>query len=314
MGLAGWTACAPTLRYPSKTAAPPPVHELWQEPRDLSNRDLFHGVGGRDLVPNPRGRYEFVSEDTTGASGGYEVRDDNGMKWDVKLGIEAQPELVVSRLLWAVGFHQPPMYFVENGWRVSGAPGRLTAAAGPQYSARFRADLPGRKVEGEWSWYDNPFVGTQPFKGLVVANLLLANWDLKSTNNRIYEVNPPIGDASRLFVVQDLGAALGREAPKLPTWTRLRALRGSKNNVEDFEKSGFIRRVNGNRVEFEYRGMDKPLVDTVTPADVRWLCGLFGRLTDRQWDDAFRAAGYPDEIRARYIATIKKKIAQGVAL
>jgi hypothetical protein len=314
MGLAGWTACAPTLRYPTNTAAPPPVHELWQEPRDLASRDLFHGVGGRDLVPNPRGRYEFVSEDTTGASAGYEVRDDNGIKWDVKLGIEAQPELVVSRLLWAVGFHQPPMYFVESGWRVSGAPGTLTAAAGPQYSARFRADLPGRKVVGQWSWYDNPFVGTQPFKGLVVANLLLANWDLKSTNNRIYEVNPPVGDASRLFVVQDLGAALGKEAPKLPTWTRLRALRGSKNNVEDFEEAGFIRRVNGNRVEFEYRGMDKPLVETIAPADVRWLCGLFARLTDRQWDDAFRAAGYPDETRARYIATIKKKIAQGVAL
>lgn len=314
LGLSAWTACAPTLRYPAKTTAPPPVHELWQEPRDLVKRDLFHGVGGRELVPNPRGRYEFESEDTKGASPGYKVHDDQGMKWDVKLGIEVQPEVVLSRLLWAVGYHQPPTYYVTSGWRVSGAPSWMPAAALPQGPARFRAGLPTHNVAGEWSWYDNPFVGTRAFKGLVLANLIFANWDYKSTNNRIYEVNPPVGDASRLFVVRDLGAAFGKERPSLLSRLRMRGLRGSKNNLEDFEETGFIRRVDGHRVELEYIGMDQALFENITTADVRWVCGLFARLTDRQWDDAFRAAEYADEARERYIRKIKQKIAQGAAL
>src|SRR5262245_52036152 len=85
-------ACAtPTLHYPAKGTTPP-LYELWQEPRDLQKRDLFYGVGGREHVPNPRARYQFKSADTTGASGGYKVRDDAGMTWDIKLGEEVQPE------------------------------------------------------------------------------------------------------------------------------------------------------------------------------------------------------------------------------
>jgi hypothetical protein len=37
-------------------------------------------------------------------------------------------------------------------------------------------------------------------------------------------------------------------------------------------------------------------------------------VTDQQWRDEFRAAGYPDEVGARYTAKIKEKIAQGLAL
>jgi hypothetical protein len=308
-------ACAtPALRYPAKNAAPPPVRELWQEPRDLQKRDLFYGVGGRNLAPNPRARYAYEAEDTRGASRGYTVRDDRGSKWDVKLGEEAQPEVVVSRLLWAIGFQQPTVYFMPPGWTVSDAPTWLDIAAGPQNGARFRLDVPGWKNVGEWSWYDNPFVGTRAFKGLVLANLMLANWDYKASNNRIYDVKPPIGDASRLFVVQDLGAALGMERPNLLSKIRLRALRGTKNRLEDFEKSGFIRRVNGERVELEYGGMDPGLFENISRADVRWLCGLFARLTDRQLNDAFRAAGYADSQRERYIRKIREKVAQGAAL
>jgi hypothetical protein len=310
-----FAACAtPALRYPAKTAAPPPVRELWQEPRDLQKRDLFYGVGGRDLTPNPRARYEYKAEDTRGASRGYTVRDSQNRKWDVKLGEEAQPEVVVSRLLWAVGFHQPTVYYVPPGWTVSDAPNWLDIAAGPQNGARFRLDAPNWAKVGEWSWYDNSFIGTRAFKGLVLANLMLANWDFKASNNRVYDVKPPIGDASRIFVVQDLGAALGMERPNLLHKIRLRALRGTKNRLEDFEKTRFIRRVTGERVEFEYRGMDPGLLENISRADVRWLCGLFARLSDRQLNDAFRAAGYTEAQRERYIRKIKEKVAQGATL
>ena len=249
-------------------------------------------MGGRDLVPNPRAHYQYKEADTTGASRGYKVLDDRGMKWDVKLGEEVQPEIVVSRLLWAIGFHQPAVYYMPPGWTIEGAPGWLDLAEGKQNGARFRPDLPNQDVVGEWSWYDNPFVGTRAFKGLVLANLMLSNWDFKANNNRIYNVKPPIGDASRIFVVQDLGASLGIETPRLLHKIRLRSLRGTKGRIEDFERSGFVRRVNGERVELEYHGMDPGLFDNISRADVRWLCGLFSRLSDRQLNDAFRAAGY----------------------
>ena len=197
---------------------------------------------------------------------------------------------------------------------MSDAPSSLDIAAGPQNVARFRLEPDNWNNAGEWSWYDNPFVGTRAFKGLVLANLLVANWDYKASNNRIYDVTPPIGDASRVFVVQDLGAALGMERPNVLQRIRLRALRGTKNRLEDFEKTAFIRRVTGERVELEYRGMDPGLFENISRADVRWLCGLFARLTDRQLDDAFRAAGYADSQRERYIRKIKEKVAQGAAL
>jgi hypothetical protein len=41
---------------------------------------------------------------------------------------------------------------------------------------------------------------------------------------------------------------------------------------------------------------------------------MLARLTDRQWDDAFRAAGYSPDIRARYIRKIKSNIREGLDL
>src|SRR5688572_10221917 len=98
---------APALKFLHPGAAPPPIHELWQPPADVSIRDLFNGVGGAELAPPSNSRFQFVEEDTTGASPGYTARDENGTEWDIKLGDEVQPEVVLSRLLWAVGFHQP---------------------------------------------------------------------------------------------------------------------------------------------------------------------------------------------------------------
>jgi hypothetical protein len=38
------------------------------------------------------------------------------------------------------------------------------------------------------------------------------------------------------------------------------------------------------------------------------------RLSDGQWNDAFRAAGYSPEESRRYVMKIKSKIAEGLAL
>ena len=52
----------------------------------------------------------------------------------------------------------------------------------------------------------------------------------------------------------------------------------------------------------------------ITPDDVRWAAERMSRLTDGQWRDAFRAGNYSDADAARYIARIKEKIADGIAL
>ena len=309
-------AAPPSASGPSTQGPfPPPIQELWQPPVDVASGNLFNGVGGAELAPGPNSRFELVEEDTTGASPGYTARDENGTEWDIKLGEEVQPEVVLSRLLWAVGYHQPPTYYVPAGWTIAGAPASVKIAAGPQGHARFRPDRAGQQVVGDWSWYKNLFVGTRPFKGLVLANFMLSNRDLKTSNNKIYSVASPVRDASQLYVVRDLGRALGKESLTFPRWLRWRALAGSLNNVGDFEETGFIRRVGPEGiVEFEYSGLEGNLFDDISTDDVVWLCELFGRLTDTQWDDAFRCRRLPGGCPCATSGRSRKKSGRGCAL
>jgi hypothetical protein len=140
---------------------------------------------------------------------------------------------------------------------------------------------------------------------------MLNNWDWKTSNNKVYEI-----DGKRVYVVQDLGASLGKTAyPRLLGWLPMPGLaQGSRNDVEDFEEQGFIERADGDRVEFVYRGIHDSLLDLLTRADVVWMAERMARLTDAQWDDIFRAAGYPEDQRRRYIARIKSKVNEGLKL
>lgn len=300
----------PTPRTTPAGASGIDVALLWQAPIDLAERNLFHGPGAEALTPDPAVLYTFVKEDRGGYSDGYDVRAPNGTLWSVKLGPEAQPEVVSSRLLWAIGYHQPPTYYVER-WTMTGG------QAGPQGPGRFRPELPHRKVVGEWSWYENDFVATQPFKGLLVAHLILNSWDWKTSNNKVYEIASPDGaPPRRVYIVQDLGASLGKTTfPTFLKWFPMRGFgQGSRNDLDGFESQGFIRNVEGARVEFDYRGIHGSLLKTLTPRDVAWTCELMERLSDAHWEDAFRAAGYSDDQTRRYVAKIKAKIHEGLKL
>ena len=291
-------ACAPAMRR--TTSAPPSEAELaqlWSEPSDLATRDLYDGPGGKDGGPVIQGKLTIKSFDPSGNSVGYNVLDAEGREWKVKIGQEAQPEIVASRLLWAIGFHQPPLYLVQNlqldGGRPedSGRPGRL------------RAEF-GYKTEGDWSWHQNPYVGTRELKGLLVAQLILNNWDIKGTQNRIYLLNGDAEAPRRRFVVQDLGAALGKTG-----WPV-----GTRSEIDDFESQSLIKRVANGRIEFDYHARHKELFKDITAADVIWVSRLFARLSDQQWRDAFRAAGYPESQSTRFIAKLKAKVQEGLAL
>lgn len=290
----------PTVRRSAGDAPTAALAELWTEPTDLASRDLFHGVGGARLTPDPAAAYAFLERDTTGSSRGYDVRDPTGLRWSVKIGPEAQTEVVVSRLLWAVGYHQPPTYYMPRWTLVEN--GRQTA----QPPGRFRPELPGYRKVGRWSWHENPFVGTRPYGGLLVLNMLVNNWDLKTSQNVLYALDREREGARRWYVVRDLGASLGRTPGRL--------LDGTPNDLAGFEEQGFITGVDGQHVAFDYRRPHNELFAEITPADVRWACDLLARLTPGQWNDAFRAGGYSPEESARYARKLQVKVAQGRAL
>jgi hypothetical protein len=298
--------CAKLPRKMRSTATGPltaaQMAELWVEPADIASRDLFHGPGGPSLAPAPGSRFEFLSKDTKGWSWGWDVKDASGMEWSVKYGPEAHSEVVASRLTWAVGFHQPPQYFVEK-WELTGGP-----EPGPKEPGRFRPKLPSQKRSGEWSWHENPFVGTQPFRGLLVMMRILNNWDLLDRNNVIYDLATPEEGAGRWYVIRDLGASLGR--------TKIVPVSGTRNDIEDFEQQGFIKGVDAEGyVRFDDLGRwHREMFDEITPADVRWTCERLDRLSAQQWQDAFRGAGYKDDDAARFIRKIREKVAAGLAL
>lgn len=303
------TACAaPPQAAPLADSRTADIAELWQEPADLLTRDLYHGPGGAALQPTEDGVYDFIAFKTTGTNPGYDVRDASGRVWSVKLGVEAQSEVTTSRILWAMGFHQPPTYYLPR-FTLNGVD------AGEKAEARFRTDLDGWIAAGFWSWYANPFADTQPFRGLVIAQLILNAWDLKTPNNRIYNAVDSRRRPPRLFMVRDVGASLG-EAKQFPlfTWLGTPGWQGTKNNIDDFERQGFITSVDGDRVVFDYRGRNGKLLETIRVPDVIWTCEQLARIPDGHWHDAFRAGHYPADERDRYIRKIKEKIAQGLAL
>jgi hypothetical protein len=286
---------AAVLALPTAASDEAPLASLWAPPPDLGSRDLFLGPGGAEHVP-PGDTFRFVSEDTEGHSGGYEVTDAAGRRWDVKVGEEAQAELAASRLLWAIGFHQPVTHHVTK-WRMSGGP---TDEPPP---GRFRLESD-HATEGDWPWRKNPFSGTRELRGLLVANILLDNWDLDVGQNRVYVMEEGAPAPRRRYVVQDLGAALGKP--------RFRS--GSRNDVDGFERTRFITGVTRNHVRFAFHWRHYRLRSQVQVEDVVWVCRLLAGLSERQLDDAFRAAGYEEDVRRRFVRKIQEKIREGLAL
>jgi hypothetical protein len=281
-------------RISPQLPAPVQLQELWLEPESIASRDLFYGPGGKALAPKLGESFKFETLDTSGYSDGYDVEDEEGREWSVKLGPEAQTEPTASRIYWAVGYHQPPTYFVAQ-WNLEGGP-----TPGPQNSARFRPEI--GKVVGDWSLHENAFVGTRPYRGLLVLHVMLNNWDIKPTQNKIYEFDRPRAGVRRWFVVRDVGATFGK-----PTWPS-----GSRSNEDHFEEHPFIVGFDGDHVRFADQGRHDELLRQISRSDVRWIAERLAQITDRQWRDAFAAGGFPEEKATRLVTRLKRKIADGL--
>ena len=293
---------APLAPPPAVPPSPAEVAQFWVEPVDLAERDLFVGPWGLEHAPDPAAQYTLVSRKKqgffTGFSPGYTVRGPGDIEWSAKQGFEAQAEVTASRLVWALGFHQPPVYFLEK-WTLVGGPN-----AGEQTRARFRPEIKELDKVGEWGWRSNPFRATEPHRGLMVMMILLNNSDLKSAQNAIYDLKKPREGAQRWYVVRDLGHSFGETGK----------FRADRNDVVEFETEAFTQGVSEGKVKFNWSGFHKELVSDLTPADVRWTCERLARLSDRQWQDAFRAGGYEPVLAERYVRRFKQKIAEGLAL
>ena len=189
----------------TRTGAQPSKAELaefWMEPG--AARNLFDGPGGPKAArPATDARYEVLKKDPAGFSMTYRVRDQRGHEWNVKIGPEAQTEVVASRILWAVGYHQPPTYFVERWIGVTGTKGDLLGGA------RFRPREAGMKSLGTWSWKTNPFVGTPPYNGLLVLLMILNDTDLKDDNNELYEIEGTNGHLDGIFSIAKVADRIG---------------------------------------------------------------------------------------------------------
>jgi hypothetical protein len=293
-------ACGRPVR--STHSGPPDaalLAEFWVQPE--KTRDLFWGVGGERLAPDPATRYTVIEIKRGGFSRGYTVLDPKKREWSVKFPPEAPTEIVASRLFWGVGFHQPPIYYL-TGWNAEKAP-----SPNPQMPARFREKDPalnGLEADDTWSYYENPFVGTPQLAGMLVLHAMLGNSDLKDEQNALYELEKPLEGARRWYVARDLGQTFGRTG----------ILEAPRGDIAVFEQTPFIKGVVDGKVRFDYRGRHKVLFQNITPADVRWICTRLDGLTNAQLQDAFRAGGFDAPTAARFIRRLKQKIDEGLAL
>src|SRR5262245_51054779 len=73
------------------------IDELVEPHPDIAARDLYHGVGGPDLVPRTDVEYRFLEADESGVNTNYDIEDPSGRKWDAKFGSEVKSEVVASR-------------------------------------------------------------------------------------------------------------------------------------------------------------------------------------------------------------------------
>jgi hypothetical protein len=296
--------CARAKR-PSLTPMPlPPGASLWQSPGDLGSRDLFYGPWGRRYAPDPTATYTLKEFKHSGVNSGMTVIDELGREWSVKqpypgnVDNEARVEVAVSRLLSAVGYHQPPVYYLRSFTL------RDDWGTHVEVGGRFRLKHDALKETGSWAWADNPFVRTRQYQGLLSLLMMFNSTDLKNSNNSLYERRVD-GVTEQWYLVRDLGAALGDTSRIAPL----------KGNADAFERHPFIAGVTNGYVDFAYSGWYRKLVDErITPADVAWASELLGRLTERQWSDAFRAAGYGAQEAGPFIRKLRAKVEQGRAV
>jgi len=302
------------------------VNVLWRDPTDIRSRNLRYGKGGQEH--QPAGSFTFEKEDLDGSNPKYVVRDSSGVKWKVKLGVEAKPETVASRLVWAVGYFTNEDYFVPAlkiqempAHLKRKPPSKLLNPDGSIRSVRLKRESKEEKKVGIWKWRHDPFADTREYNGLRVMMALINNWDLKDVNNGVYEDKRPVGDSfERIYMVSDLGASFG-------SWGLQRTHEKSKGNLKEYSRHKFIKDIGPEFVDFEtphrpvliaianpfefFRRVHMEWIGRHIPrTDAKWMGQLLAQLSPAQIRDAFRSAGYTDQEVEGFSAVVEARIAE----
>ncbi|HEX7794316.1 MAG TPA: hypothetical protein VF456_08205 [Vicinamibacterales bacterium] len=312
------------MTVPSQSAGKIPA-VLWQEPNGTRG-DLFYGPGGPGHRPDTHETFTFVHEDLEGSHPKFEVVDGRGVHWKVKLGDEARPETVATRLVWAAGFAADEDYFADE-IHVDNMPARLHRGQhliepnGVVRNVRLKRTSHKRREVGIWTWRQNPFTGTRELNGLRVLMALINNWDLKDINNAIYEESRSGDDGvrERVFEVKDLGLSFGS--------TGLEPTTRSNGNLEAYRKTSFITHVTPETVTFATPRRPDWIVLANAPqffkrlkllwigrniprADARWIGSVLSEIPPDSIRDAFRAAGYsPNDVEG-FTTVVESRIHQ----
>ena len=280
-----------------------PLAVVWHDPGEVSSLNLLYGAGGKEHAPASNGKFTFVKEDMNGTSAKFDVKDENEVEWKVKLGEETQAETAASRLLWAAGYFVDEDYYLAD-FKVSGLPKlhrgqQWVSADGMVHGARLERRIVGVKKLGNWDWFNNQCGPAMQWNGLEVMMALLNNWDLKTSNNSVEEI-----DGEQRCVVTDLGATFGKTGGVIGR---------SKSEPKDYAHSKFIEKVTSGYVGFV--GMGKENVAKQIPLpDAKWLGQRLAPLSADQIHDVFRAAGYTPEEVEEYTEVVQNRIAQLNAL
>lgn len=294
---------------------------LWNKV-DVSSQNLFYGPGGKDHEPH--GKMTFSEEDKTGSNPKFDVVDQDGTKWKVKMAVEARPETAASRLLWAIGFFSNEDYFVHE-LKVDGVPAQLLRGRekidrdGTMRDVRLKRYLDDQKKIGSWHWKKNPFAGSREFDGLRVMMALLNNWDLKDVNNGILEIKSKTSP-HQIYLVSDLGATFGTTGRSL---TQAK----SKGNLEEYRRSKFIRKVTDEHVDFNVPTRPSLIFVFGVPTYIsrvrmgwigkhiprthaKWVGEELSKLSHEQIRDAFRSAGYTPEEVEGFAQVVENRIGE----
>jgi hypothetical protein len=141
------------------------------------------------------------------------------------------------------------------------------------------------------------------------------NWDLKDVNNKILSEN---GGNEKIYEVSDIGATFGATGITFP-------FSHSKGDPGAFKQSKFIGKETPESVSFvtpsrpslvylaEPRSYVKrshldDLLDNIPRDDARWIGQLLSRLSAKQIQSAFRAAGYTPDQTDQFSNAIQARI------
>ncbi|HTH50937.1 MAG TPA: hypothetical protein VL501_03330 [Pyrinomonadaceae bacterium] len=250
---------------------------LWEQ-TDVASYDTLLGPGGAAMQPDLSGPVTFVEEQKGGYSKKYKIKDAAGKTWVAKIGDEAQSETAAVRLMSAIGYKTDINYLV---------PKLTIPGKGDFTNVRLEARPDDVNRGDTWSWKDNPFKGTREFQGLKIMMAFLNNWDMKEANNVILTK-----DGTSYHAISDLGVSFGKTGSNgLPVFWRIGR---SRNTPEHYAEADFIKRVKDGKITFNFNGKNDGSLGDVTVEDGRWLANLLNQLTDKQIEDAFRAANYSD--------------------